>query len=84
MRTHELKTWPDYFYRIFSGQKRFEVRKQDRDFQIGDILHLREYDPGTETYTGRSVRAEITYILSGGYFGIDPGYCVMSISEPTI
>jgi hypothetical protein len=39
-KKHELKVWPDYHYRILTGQKNFEVRKNDRDFQIGDTLVL--------------------------------------------
>jgi len=39
-RTHELKIEPAYFERIVSGQKRFEIRKDDRDFQVGDWIKL--------------------------------------------
>jgi len=80
MKKHELKTWPDYFYRVFAGSKKFEVRKNDRDFQIGDQLHLREYDPNTNEYTGRDLYKTVTYILHGGEFGIEKGYCVMSLA----
>lgn len=81
MKVHELKTWPIYFYRVFAGQKNFEVRKDDRDFQIGDTLLLKEYDPTTNTYTGRKLYRNVDYILRGGDFGIEEGYCVMSISK---
>jgi len=43
---HTLKIWPRYFDRVISGEKTFEVRKNDRDFQNGDTIRLREYDPG--------------------------------------
>lgn len=76
---HDLKTWPVYFRRVVSGDKTFEVRKSDRDFQIGDFLTLKEYNPDTETYTGKSASVYITYILHGGAFGIQDGYCVMAI-----
>ena len=76
---HDLKTWPVYFRRVFSGDKTFEVRKDDRDFQIGDFLNLKEYNPDTNEYTGKSVSVYITYILRGGGFGIETGYCVMAI-----
>lgn len=79
MTTHELKTWPVYFRRVCAGDKTFEVRKSDRDFQIGDFLTLKEYDPYKGEYTGKEVSAYITYILHGGAFGIQDGYCVMSI-----
>ena len=78
--THNLKIWPLYFKRILYGEKKFEVRKNDRDFQVGDTIILNEYDPETKTYTDNNIRVEITYILNGGQFGIEPGYCVMSLN----
>lgn len=41
---HELKTWPYYFEEVWNGTKTFEVRKNDRDFRVGDTLILQEYD----------------------------------------
>ena len=67
--THELKTLPVYFERILSGEKNFEVRRNDRGFQKGDEVLLDEYDPsktGIELhkYTGRQIRADIGFVLS--------------------
>ena len=42
---HELKIWPQYFERVRDGSKTFEIRKNDRGFQFGDEVVLREYDP---------------------------------------
>lgn len=44
-KRHELKTLPVYFDAVARGDKTFEVRKNDRDFQTGDTLVLREFDP---------------------------------------
>lgn len=44
MTTHELKTRTDWFERVVAGEKRAEVREHDRDFQVGDVLHLVEVD----------------------------------------
>jgi len=74
--THALKTWPIYFDRSINGQKNFEARKNDRDFQTGDMVLLEEYDPDFKKYTGRWIRGRITYVLSGETFGIRPGFCV--------
>lgn len=81
---HELKVWPDYFWAISDGRKNFEVRRDDRGFQTGQILWLRKYDPKdtnfvTNGYDGNSEFARITYILTGGQFGIEPGYVVMGL-----
>jgi hypothetical protein len=46
MKTHYLKTWPEYFQAIKSGEKKAELRLNDRDFKVGDELVLQEYDPG--------------------------------------
>lgn len=47
---HDLKITPKYFDDVWNGIKRFELRKDDRDYQIGDTLLLREWDG--EKYTG--------------------------------
>lgn len=43
MKTHELKLDIKYFDDVKSGKKNFEIRKNDRDFQVGDILELKAY-----------------------------------------
>lgn len=44
-KTHELKCHPNEFDAILRGDKTVEMRLNDRDYQTGDTLHLREYDP---------------------------------------
>lgn len=70
--THELKTWPIYFKCIFMGDETFELRKNDRDFQINDVLELKEYDPDKEEYTGRILYIKVGYILKD-FPGIETG-----------
>ena len=77
--THVLKTWPTHYGAVISGAKSFEVRKADRDFKVGDLLHLVEWDPDKECYTGPSAIRSVTYILPGGQFGIEAGYVVLGI-----
>lgn len=69
-RQHELKCWPNYFDAIARGDKTFEVRYDDRGFQRGDTVLLREFDPNSHqiigmngTYTGRALTARIGYVL---------------------
>jgi ubiquitin len=43
--THRLKTWPEYYVAIQEGRKPFELRFNDRNFQVGDKLILEEFVP---------------------------------------
>ena len=74
---HELKTWPEFFEDVWKGEKLFEVRKDDRLFDVGDTLELLEYDPYEKTFSGRKIFATITYKLNGGKFGIEIGFCIL-------
>ena len=62
MAKHWLKTWPRFFAAVETGIKRFEIRRKDRDFKIGDLVVLEEWEPETEAYSGRKIDALITYV----------------------
>lgn len=76
--THKLKILPEYYNAVLSGSKMFEIRENDRNFNIGDILNLMEFDG--EKYTERELKVKVTYILYGGY-GLDRNWCCMSIEK---
>jgi len=80
MKTHEIKTWPEYFAAVLDGSKPFEWRSDDqvRQFAVGDALRLREWDPVVEKYTGRECVRSVTYVLRGA-FGIPAGFVVMGL-----
>lgn len=59
----EKKVWPEYFEKILSGDKSFELRLADWECNPGDVLVLKEWDPNTKEYTGRNLEKEITYVL---------------------
>ncbi len=60
---HELKIEAPYFEAVLRGEKKFEIRKNDRGFQKGDIVVLKELSPKPpERFTGRAVEVEITYV----------------------
>lgn len=80
MTIHELKCWTECFKAIYTCQKTFEVRKNDRNFQVGDTLRLQEYSPETQEYSGVSCEVKVDYVLQGGTLGVQDGYCVMGIS----
>ncbi|ELI8100100.1 DUF3850 domain-containing protein [Yersinia enterocolitica] len=61
-KTHQLKILPEYYQAVIEGRKKAELRKNDRDFSIGDYLLLTEWYEDGEVYTGRKVIVEITDI----------------------
>jgi ASC-1-like (ASCH) protein len=62
MKKIEKKCWSEYFNKIKSGDKTFEVRLADWKCNIGDILVLKEWDPGKNKFTGRVIEKKITYV----------------------
>jgi len=81
VRTHELKTWPEPFQATWDGIKLYEFRKNDRGFEVGDQLELREYDPLARggKYTGRFMRALVVYMSEPPDFGFPNGYVIMGL-----
>lgn len=76
MKTHKLKIDPEYFNKVETGAKTFEIRKNDRNFHLGDKLILREYDRHKQNYTGRQLTAKVTYITD---FAQRDGYVVLAL-----
>ncbi|MBR5355319.1 MAG: DUF3850 domain-containing protein [Lachnospiraceae bacterium] len=76
--THELKILPKWFEDVAHGLKNFEIRKNDRDYKVGDILILKEFDG--QNYTGRFAKFRVGYIYYGnGEYGVEEGYCIMGL-----
>lgn len=72
---HDLKILPEYYEAVVFGRKRFEIRKNDRDFQVGDLFVLREWDG--EKYTGRQFIQSIGYMIKDcPEYGLMDGYCI--------
>lgn len=68
MAIHNLKLNAKYFDDVMYGFKKFEVRFNDRGFQQGDLLNLREWDG--EKYTGRELEAYVDYFIDLGEIGL--------------
>ncbi len=82
MKIHNLKTWQVYFNPLWDGLKTFELRYDDRGFEIGDLLRLHEWDHDDERFTGRLIEATVPYMLGKGSmqpFELDPGYVIMAL-----
>lgn len=81
--THQIKLWPEFYEAVMDGRKTFEIRRDDRDggFHVGDYLILREWDPADAKrgYTGKQTSRRVSYVLSGGQFGVEEGFVVMGL-----
>lgn len=74
---HEIKCWPQYYCRVIDGAKTFEIRKNDRGYQPGDMVVMREWNPDLhgvddgktgvyqepKGYSGRKCSFMIGYVL---------------------
>lgn len=59
---HEKKIQPEYFQKILEGKKTYELRLADWECNPGDTLLLREWNPATKDYTGRTLEKIVTYV----------------------
>ena len=88
MTIHKLKLSTIYYDDSASGIKTFEIRNNDRNFKVGDILELREYVWSNlekrGAYTGAVHWKVITYILNDKEYLHEGFVClgVSPIAEP--
>lgn len=75
---HELKTWTEFLDDVLDEKKTFEIRVNDRDFAVGDMLWLRGWDRAANAYTGKSARVLVTYLFQDERF-LPSLTCVMGI-----
>lgn len=77
---HRLKILPEYYNEAKSGRKTFELREDDRNIQIGDMVILEEFD-GTD-YTGESMVVIVSYVLRDcELYGLMSGHCIFCWEE---
>lgn len=79
MRIHKLKLLQPYFDDVYFNRKEFEVRKNDRDFKVGDRLVFFEFPANDKR--SKYVMKDVKYILEGGQFGIESGFVVLGLKE---
>jgi ASC-1-like (ASCH) protein len=58
----DKKILPEYFQQVADGKKTFELRLNDFDVSEGDTLILKEWDPNTKDYTGRTIEKTVGYV----------------------
>ena len=68
---HDLKIKKEYLVRLISGDKKHEIRNNDRDYQLHDVLRFED--------KGKNFDFRITHIHSG--LGLKEGYVVLSVKQ---
>lgn len=80
---HELKIKENYYYAVKFGRKTFELRKDDRDYQEGELIrfHVISNWDGKERFVAREFY-EVTYKLwDCRQYGLEDGYCILGIKR---
>lgn len=76
MKTVKKKMLPEDFKSVRAREKNFEIRVDEDDIQVGDLLILEEWDG---FYTGNSVRRYVKYVLREAQeLGVMSGFCIVS------
>jgi hypothetical protein len=85
---HKVKCWPQFFSPILSGEKTHDLRRAtDREYRVGDLLRLQEFDPEANRYTGRELVVQITYVTSAddpcalSEDALHRDFCILSIRK---
>lgn len=78
MTRHDLKTWPEFFDAVADGSKTFELRRDDRGFEVGDVLALHKYDPDTEAWLGSMLEVRVSYVMRSGALAL--GWCILGLA----
>ena len=85
MATHYIKSWAHFYDAIAEGRKLHDLRKMDREYNVGDILVLQRYDNINGNYTGEEQRVKVTYITSNktpcafSSSALDREYAILSL-----
>lgn len=91
MAEHTLKVQEPYFDALVSGAKNFEVRYNDRAYQVGDVLILEPWHGiSYDSAKGTPIRRVVTFVYSGdprfgrrdgSVGGVQSGYVVLGLGE---
>lgn len=84
---HFVKSWAHFFDAIAVGEKKHDLRKNDRDYKVGDVLRLQRYDNINGRYTGAELEQKVTYITNNQFpcafsSAVLPNdYCILSLGD---
>lgn len=84
---HDLKTDPDVYDDVVAGLKKFEIRFDDRNYNVCDTLNLHKTQSSGDQmragapleYTGDTFAVKVIYLLRGPIYGLKEGWVIMGI-----
>lgn len=75
---HQLKILQQYYDGVASGDKTFEIRKNDRGFAKGDTLLLSVWNEELKAFTGDQIQREVTWVLYD-HKGLRVGFVILGL-----
>lgn len=83
---HDLKIGAGYYHSVLDGSKPFELRKNDRDYRVGDLIHFKPVMADGRVIGDFDDRLWlITYVLEHRPdYGLMDGYCVLGIAATSL
>ena len=97
MQLHELKIKHEYLVDVTTGRKTFELRKNDRNYQVGDLIRFIDLKYQDEFINDKRYKCindvnidpdtlyKITYILKDvPEYGLDKDHCILGIKKLNI
>ena len=80
-KEHKIKIKKRYYDAVLKGEKTFEIRKNDRDYKVGDIINFIPIaDECDMILPHNQTSYKVTYVFHGGEYGLEEGYCVFGIA----
>lgn len=78
MTIHTIKSIPRFYEPLIKGQKTFEIRFNDRGYQVGDRLIIAEYLESVMRHTGRFSEWTVVYVTA---FAQKEGWVVLGVER---
>ena len=76
MVEHKLKIKSEHYINVINGTKTAEIRYNDRNYQVDDILILNEID-SLGNFTGNNCSVIVTHVLGDNQY-LQTGYVMLS------
>ena len=80
MTEHKLKIKSEHYINVINGTKTAEIRYNDRNYQVGDILILNEIDENG-VFTGNNCAVIVTHVLDDNQY-LQTGFVMLSFRMP--